>query len=215
MATKEQLVLQSKSRDFYAYTDIVIRRMTRRFVAMFQYMKGELLNIDEMEILKEVRSLYVDLDRIVRLNLLQLANEIYGEENHFSPEWLNAILRAFDPVTQYVYEYEVSRKEQRCEESIIAVLEIKGSFDTPVKRAMDLWCYMANQYADTVTDKAFIEKMRDAGVQRVQWLTADDEKVCAKCAELDGKNFRIDDVPPKPHWRCRCRLKPIYEGILQ
>lgn len=214
MTQREELVLQTKSKDFYGMTDIVIRRMTRKFVALFYELKSNLLSIDELEVMRKTRALYTDLDRILRIQLLYLAQEIYGEGRTMSDAWLNEILRAFDPVTQYVYDYEVVRKEQRCEESIIAMMEIQGSFDLPVKRAMDLWCRMANQYADTVTDKAFIQKMRDAGVSRVQWLTAEDEKVCAKCTELDGKIFPLDKVPPKPHWHCRCRLKPIYEGIV-
>lgn len=214
MTKRESLVLQTKSKDFYAITDIVQRKMTRKFVYLFYELQGNLLKIDELEVMKRVRALYTELDKILRVQLLYLAQEVYGEGRTMTDAWLNEVLRAFDPVTQYVYDFEVVRKEQRCEESIIAVMEINGAFEVPVKRAMDLWCRMANQYADTVTDKAFIQKMKDAGVDRVQWLTAEDEKVCAKCTELDGKIFAINEVPPKPHWHCRCRLKPIYEGIV-
>ena len=214
MTQREQIVLRAKSNEFYAETDTFIRRMTRKFVALFYGLKSNLLNIDELEIMKQTRSLYTELDRVFRDNLLRLAQTIYGDGRTLSTAWLNEILRAFDPVTQYIYDYEVVRKEQRCEESIIAVLQIQGSFDVPVKRAMDLWCKMANQYADTVTDKAFIELMKDSGVEKVQWLTADDEKVCAKCNVMDGQIYPIEDVPPKPHWHCRCRLKPIYGGIV-
>ncbi len=45
---------------------------------------------------------------------------------------------------------------------------------------------------------------RLVGVEKVQWITADDERTCPECAPLDGKVFAIDDVPPIPHPNCRC-----------
>ena len=43
------------------------------------------------------------------------------------------------------------------------------------------------------------------GITKVEWLTGQDERVCEKCAPLDGKVFRIDEAPECPlHIRCRC-----------
>ena len=46
---------------------------------------------------------------------------------------------------------------------------------------------------------------RQAGITKVRWLIADDERTCNICRPLDGKVFGIDEVegPPK-HCSCRC-----------
>jgi SPP1 gp7 family putative phage head morphogenesis protein len=45
---------------------------------------------------------------------------------------------------------------------------------------------------------------RKVGVEKVQWLTADDERTCPECAPLDGKVFKLDAVPGIQHPACRC-----------
>ena len=48
---------------------------------------------------------------------------------------------------------------------------------------------------------------REAGVKKVKWLTAHDERTCSECGELDGKVFGLDDAPGPPrHPACRCCL---------
>jgi len=43
------------------------------------------------------------------------------------------------------------------------------------------------------------------GVQRLEWLAMDDERMCPVCGGLDGKIFPIDTFPPQPaHPHCRC-----------
>ncbi|MFH1603626.1 MAG: minor capsid protein, partial [Pseudomonadota bacterium] len=45
-----------------------------------------------------------------------------------------------------------------------------------------------------------------AGVKKIKWLTAADERVCSICGPLDGKIFDLAgfEGPPSPHPRCRC-----------
>jgi len=44
---------------------------------------------------------------------------------------------------------------------------------------------------------------RQAGVKKVKWLTAQDERTCPICRALDGKVFGIDEVPEEhPGGRC-------------
>ena len=46
---------------------------------------------------------------------------------------------------------------------------------------------------------------REVGVEKVQWLTAADERTCSECAPLDGRVFRIVKAPMMPlHPACRC-----------
>jgi len=45
---------------------------------------------------------------------------------------------------------------------------------------------------------------RQAGIKRVKWLTAQDERTCPICRPLDGKVFGIEDDPGVVHPGCRC-----------
>ncbi len=43
------------------------------------------------------------------------------------------------------------------------------------------------------------------GVQKLEWLAMDDERMCPVCGRLDGKVFPIDKFPQQPgHPMCRC-----------
>ena len=48
---------------------------------------------------------------------------------------------------------------------------------------------------------------RQAGIKKVKWLTAQDERTCPVCRPLDGRVFGIDEAegPPK-HPGCRCNV---------
>jgi len=46
---------------------------------------------------------------------------------------------------------------------------------------------------------------RQVGVQRLEWMTMEDERVCPICGPLDGKVFDTDRFPQQPaHPNCRC-----------
>jgi len=50
------------------------------------------------------------------------------------------------------------------------------------------------------------------GIEKVEWLTAWDDRVCPDCAALNGKVFTIAQAPPCPlHVQCRCTLMPVIE----
>ena len=58
--------------------------------------------------------------------------------------------------------------------------------------------------------KAIEIALKDAGVEEVEWVTQQDEKVCAECEPLDGQIFKIDKVPMLPrHYGCRCYIIPV------
>lgn len=43
------------------------------------------------------------------------------------------------------------------------------------------------------------------GVQKLEWLAMEDERMCAVCGGYDGKTFAIDKFPQQPaHPNCRC-----------
>lgn len=151
-------------------------------------------------------------------------------------EWLNALLEGYDPVTKYIYENEVVRKRDYLTESVISAGQKwtdgeketrpstnKASGKTTAwkksgdasekakeyKRALGYWVRMTAHYCDAVSDATTIKAYTDAGVEEVIWHTEEDDKVCPECEARNGVVYRIDRVPAKPHWGCRCWLTPV------
>ena len=53
------------------------------------------------------------------------------------------------------------------------------------------------------------------GVQKQEWLAADDERMCPQCGGLDGKTFSLDKSPPLPnHPMCRCSWLPAWPLVI-
>ena len=54
------------------------------------------------------------------------------------------------------------------------------------------------------------ERYKGAGVERVEWVAAYDDRVCEECESKHGETFDIDDAPELPvHPNCRCTLVPV------
>jgi SPP1 gp7 family putative phage head morphogenesis protein len=58
-------------------------------------------------------------------------------------------------------------------------------------------------------DNATLDGYKDSGVDEVEWHTNIDGRECKVCRERNGKIYKIDKVPPKPHRNCRCRYAPV------
>ena len=76
----------------------------------------------------------------------------------------------------------------------------------------------ARMIARTETMKAIntaaVDRYKEAGIQNVSWLAAEDERVCEICGELDGQVFPIDEAPECPaHVNCRCTLTITEESL--
>ena len=192
----------------YEFTDLVIATINRRLIGMFNRLKG--LNGDKI-IIKAVNELYAELDEMLRKYLLLIARKMYNSINFedwiedMAVIWLMEQLEAYDPVTKYVYVNEVDRKRARLIEALIA------SDDKPkeVENAKRLWARQVRQYADNVTEQAVLKAYSDMGIQYVRWQTEEDEKVCRACIKRDGAVYPIKEVPPKPHYGCRCILVEV------
>ena len=53
------------------------------------------------------------------------------------------------------------------------------------------------------------------GVQKLEWLAADDERMCPECGGLDGKIFPTDKFPQQPkHSFCRCSCLPAWPLVI-
>lgn len=56
---------------------------------------------------------------------------------------------------------------------------------------------------------------KDRGYSQVEWLVADDERLCDECmGMLDGNPYNIDEVPSVLHPNCRCTFIPILDEDL-
>ncbi len=94
------------------------------------------------------------------------------------------------------------------------VVTDKNAFKTAGKTVFKSTQQRATLIARTETLRAHNEGRkvfyRDVGIQKVKWLTAQDERTCPECAPLDGKIFKIDDAPGPPcHPGCRCALVSV------
>ena len=62
---------------------------------------------------------------------------------------------------------------------------------------------------------ATIQEYRNWGVVgvrvRAEWMTAGDDRVCEKCASMEGKTFTLDEAEPllPAHPNCRCIMLPM------
>lgn len=203
----------------YGYADTAIRDMNRRNLRAFDKLKQ--LRFDNLSIVQTVSKTYSDSIRLAKKRYLQIATDAYIEalvlagidrkkaedmaEDSITEDWLLDMMEEYDPVTLYQFLPEAERKKDRLIEALIAAHN-KGQ---EVDRALRLWTRQIAHYADKSVDKATIDGYEDAGVKKVKWVTAEDEKVCQVCQERDGKIYPINKLPPKPHYHCRCTFAPI------
>lgn len=187
------------------------------------------LDFDELNVFGSCKRLYSELDKDNRKAWLELARMKYEKCKPHGDElpvlaWLNLILDEYDPVTKYSYENEVPRKRDRLIEGVLSVgrtwssgeqkneaanAASVGDKNKEYKKALGYWSQMTAHYCDAVSDAATVKAYSDAGVEEVVWRTVEDDKVCDECDERNGLVFKIDRIPPKPHWGCRCYIEPV------
>lgn len=126
-------------------------------------------------------------------------------------KWLEGFHREYNPVTKYVYENELERKQARFFESIVANVEAKDrhEMEADYKAAENAWKRQTRQAMIDTEDRAAVTAYRDAGVEEVMWISVCDNRTCEECSALNGLIFPVDRVPDKPHYNCRCHLEPV------
>lgn len=199
-------------KNFYETTDKAIELLNRRATKRFEDAKDEAAKdgFDELSVLSVTRELYDQLEVDNRQVYLELAQERYQEAEPHGEEppdlaWLLALLAAYNAVTKVIYDNDVDRKRQYTAEGINS----STAKVTEFRRGLHYWADLTATYSDIVTDESTLKAYRDAGVKKVRWVTAGDEKVCDTCRERNGKVYPINAIPPKPHRRCRC----IWEAV--
>lgn len=171
----------------------------------------QMMAMDELNVIKASEKMYDKLEEANEKAFLKLARDRYkditGEEaeEKATLAWLLLFLLAYNPVTEFVYDNEVERKEARFAESMVA----STNKLVAIKQAMSLWLRQTEQYLVLVEDEAVLRAYKHLGYKRVRWFTQVDERRCPECAARHGKVYRIDKVPPKPHRNCRCYIEPV------
>ena len=191
----------------YDYSDKLMEQLRKRIVDTFANCKLQIRKtfFDSKKTIAYSRRLYDGLWRDCKRTMLRIGRHYWSE---CDDEWLYLFLTDYDPVYKVVYENEQDRKRARFVEGILATDKIpeKGDY---IDRSMRIWVHMINNMGIEVVDRAMIDKYKEDGVKKVMWITTPDERACLECVELDRKIFSIDEVPPKPHINCRCRLLPV------
>lgn len=198
--------------NYYDLADKAIELLNKRATKRFEDAKDEAAQggFDELNVIQITSRLYDQLEADNRQVYLELAQERYQETEPHGEEppdlaWLLALLAAYNAVTKVIYENDVDRKRQYTAEGINS----STAKVTEFRRGLHYWADLTSNYADIVTDESTLKAYRDAGVKRVRWVTAGDEKVCETCRERNGKVYSINSIPPKPHKHCRC----IWEAV--
>ena len=207
--------------DYYGACDRAIQQMNRQNLEAFGRLK--MAKFDEIRIIQTVLKVYRTSAKQARKRYYEVAFEAYllmmalcdadPKEAHtkaeaaITEEWVANVLNETDFVTLYRFEAETERKAYRLAEA----LEAAEDRDYEINKALRFWSQQIGQYAINMTDYAMIQAMEDAGVEYAEWVTMRDEKVCNECNTLDGQVFRVDEFPAKPHWGCRCRMRPVFQ----
>lgn len=191
----------------YEYTDKVVRYVSLRFIRMFNQTKLWKKKKPK-ELIDDFLEFYEDLMMIAEDAYLEIAKYYYKPEEkktEIDKKWVRAILNDYDPVTKYVFTQETDRKRSRFTEAYIA----SEGAEEEITTALKLWSNQVRQFADTVTDLAILQAMKDDGIKKGQWMTEEDERVCAVCLDRQGKIYPISKIPAKPHHGCRCWIKVV------
>lgn len=198
--------------DIYERADKVAEYLAKQYVREFG--KVHVVGMDALNVIKSSKELYGWLDKITREAYLMLARTVYAEylndDGDLAEAWLSGVLDEYDPVTKYVFTNEWERKRQLFAEGVIASADAKTKQDEADKSLRYL-ARQGAQYTINIADEAQLEAYRANGVKRVRWVSEHDNKVCSECQKRNNHVYDINNVPPKPHYNCRCRLLPIVE----
>lgn len=205
----------------YEYADKVLKDINRRNLHAFDRIKiYDQMKFDELNILKRVTEVFEESIRLCRKKYRMIADDAFIEalillgylrdeaeelaEKKITDKWVSEILEAYDPVALYKFTTEAERKKQKLIEALIASHN-KGE---EVDKALKAWTIQIGHFADVCVDEATVDAFIEAGVEYVRWVAVDDNRTCRECEERDGEIYPIEEIPPKPHIRCRCEITP-------
>ena len=190
----------------YQKTDKVIAYLSKQYAKLFR----QVTSFDELNVIDVSHKIFDEAVILTEREVTRLVKIVYdskrGGGEISTEDALNLVLTlmlAYNPVTKYVYRNEIDRKRSRFVEGVIAS-------DTPreeVALAERLLISMNKQFAEDATFEAAVQAYKDDGVERVRWVTAEDDRRCQECKSRHGKIYPINNIPPKPHRYCRCYIE--------
>ena len=62
-----------------------------------------------------------------------------------------------------------------------------------------------------IVNTASIDRYKEYGIKKVQWITAADERTCKDCGPMDMETFDVDKCPSILHPNCRCTIIPVID----
>ena len=205
----------------WSRTDKIVKVYITLILRSFQKIRRKLTaaNFDEVNVMGVVNSEWQSINAYMKDALLKIVIYYYriGFETCGKPppDDMEAqmvfakLLDSYDPVTHYLFLPESDRIRARLIEALLSVRTASERY-----KQLDLGIrYIVRQLrqtADDYTMDVLIQSFKDAGVEEVEWITQQDERVCAECEPLDGQIFKIDKVPMLPqHYSCRCYIIPV------
>ena len=195
----------------YLKTDKTIAYLNKQFARLFR----RVTSFDELNVIPVSHEIYSEALQLTEQEATRLVKTVYdsySESREAIPSSeahaaVIAMFAAYNPVTKYVYENELDRKRSRFAEGVI-------SSDTPreeVELAKRLLIGMNKQFLDDATFDTVVKAFADAGVEKVRWVTAVDDRRCKECKARHHKVYSINNIPPKPHLHCRCYVERVPE----
>lgn len=211
----------------YRYLDKLLAEAKKKIRTEFN--RISVTGFDELNVVNTRKATQEMFDRFLNDNeamYLRVAKDAYkkavkaakeedfsGEESEIDSAFITTVLTGYNLVTGYLYDKEADRKRLRLNEQILTAREYIDSqmFQDSLRRTANLWWTQTAQYGISMVDEATIKGFKDMGVKDVRWIAADDEKTCPTCGERDNKVYRLNKIPPKPHYGCRCYIVPVRE----
>lgn len=194
----------------------------KRYVSAEFHNTANTLSFDEVNVAgaKETASdLYSRLKTYNNQMFRRIAKKVYheafveagGEDEPENPDAaiILAILLMYHPVTKYMYNNEVRRKQERFVEGILSSTD-KEMGRAAINRAAKLWYEQGREYADISVNEARKQAFKDANVQKVKYHAQIDARTCQDCIDNDGQIYLINEAPKLPrHYHCRCWYTPV------
>ena len=214
--------MDSAKVNYYEACDKAIKATNRELVEEFGKLK--LASFDEVNVLQLVTSTYRAIIKRMKKRYYEIAVEAYilgmmvcGEkaqkahqraDRKITMTWVEDWLNRTDPVTMYRFYAETERKVYKLAET----LEVSHNRNREIDKAMRYFSQQLGQYCINFTDYAVEQAFADYGVEYVEWISERNDRTCNECYALDGQLFPVNEIPPKPHWGCKCYFKPVFRG---
>lgn len=219
---------EKKKREQYELTDILIAALIT--LLRKEVNRLDVIGFDELgapritkltkemveRLLKENRQAYIRIATEASEEAAEDIKKVSGvavKPLKTDEKYVEGVLGQYNPVTGYLYYPEADRKRARLAEALIAavIAGLRADYHKELKKFADLWYTQTLQYGETMVDTARLDTFKKNGIKRVRWVSENDERVCEVCKERNGKIYPIENIPVKPHYRCRCWIMPVLE----